>query len=133
MKHGSLLLLGLSTIASMFHAHASTHYQGHFPNQKMPYCENIPFDFVDRHVPQTQIDNRIFVNQAVQLKIRRNDRHPLTGLVIWSPRGMVKAKKLASDHERIYSLPALEKGKIYQIRGTLKYPATGLNICVSPF
>lgn len=112
---------------------ASTYYQLQLPSQKMPYCDYMPFDYVEKNIIKTALNNRIVVKEAVQITFRRAwwDSRSLSGMVIWSPSGLVTAKKL-SESKYQYDLNALKSGEFYELRGKLKYPIKGgLQICVN--
>ncbi|MEG2358850.1 hypothetical protein [Acinetobacter sp.] len=124
-----LSLLITALISPMLHA--GTHYQLTVPSRPMPYCEFMPFDYVDKKIVVTEVYNRIHIKQPVKLEFIRKDSKPLTGLQLWSPKGRVQAIRL-SDAKYQYKLPALKKGEFYELRGILKPPAQGgFKICVS--
>ncbi|MEG2723291.1 MAG: hypothetical protein RR944_11295 [Acinetobacter sp.] len=124
-----LSLLITALISPMLHA--GTHYQLTVPSRPMPYCEFMPFDYVDKKIVVTEVYNRIHIKQPVKLEFIRKDSNPLTGLQLWSPKGRVQAIRL-SDAKYQYKLPALKKGEFYELRGILKPPAQGgFKICVS--
>ena len=121
-----LLLLTLSPVLW-----AGTHYQLHLPSKALPYCEFMPFDYVDKKIIILKMYNRIYIKQPVKLEVIRQDTKPLTGLQLWSPAGRVTATRL-SDTKYQYKLNALKKGEAYELRGILKSPAKGgFKICVS--
>lgn len=112
---------------------AGSYYQLRVPEQKLPYCKFMPFDYAERHIVKTELYNRIDVWQSVQITFNRRwwDRKPLTGMTIWSPKGMVRATKI-SDREYQYQLPKLKQGELYELRGKLKHPVKGgFQICVT--
>lgn len=110
---------------------AGTHYQLHIPSQVLPYCEFMPFDYVDKKIIISEIYNRIYIKQPVKLEVIRQDTKPLTGLQLWSPAGRVTATQL-SDTKYQYELSSLKKGEAYELRGILKSPVKGgFRICVS--
>lgn len=110
---------------------AGTYYQLHVPSKALPYCEFMPFDYVEKKIVKTELYNRIYIKQPVTLEFIRLDSKPFTGLQLWSPKGQVKATRL-SDTKYRYELPTLNKGEIYELRGILKHPAkSGFQICVS--
>jgi len=124
-----LSLLITALISPMLHA--GTHYQLTAPSRPMPYCEFMPFDYVDKKIVVTEVYNRIHIKQPVKLEFIRKDSKPLTGLQLWSPKGRVQSARL-SDAKYQYKLPALKKGEFYELRGILKPPAQGgFKICVS--
>ena len=124
-----LSLLITALISPMLHA--GTHYQLTVPSRPMPYCEFMPFDYVDKKIVVTEVYNRIHIKQPVKLEFIRKDSKPLTGLQLWSPKSRVQAARL-SDAKYQYKLPALKKGEFYELRGILKPPAQGgFKICVS--
>ena len=91
----------------------------------------MPFDYVEKNIVVSKLNNRIYLKQAVKLEIIRQDSKPLTGLQLWSPAGRVKATQL-SDTKYQYRLMPLKKGDVYELRGILKFPAKGgFKICVS--
>lgn len=125
-------MLGLCLLYGV-QSQASTYYQLQLPKQKMPYCDYMPFDYVEKNIVKTALNNRIFVKEAVQITFRRAwwDFKPLTGMAVWSPKGLVAAKKL-SDGKYQYDLKPLKSGEFYELRGKLKYPVKGgLQICVN--
>ena len=110
---------------------SGTHFQLHVPTKALPYCEFMPFDFVDKKIVISELYNRIYIKQPVKLEIIRNDSKPLTGLQLWSPVGRVKTIRL-SDTKYQFRLKPLKKGDVYELRGILKSPAQGgFRICVS--
>ncbi|AYA04213.1 hypothetical protein BEN74_16340 [Acinetobacter sp. WCHAc010034] len=126
--------LGLLSAALMLISpllHAGTHYQLTAPSRPMPYCEFMPFDYVEKKIVIREVYNRIYIRQPVKLEFIRTDSKPLTGLQLWSPKGRVQATRL-SDTRYQYKLPVLKKGENYVLRGILKPPAqSGFKICVS--
>lgn len=126
-KIGLGLLLSMMNIA----LYAGTHYQLTVPSKPMPYCERMPFDYVEKNIVIHEVYNRIVVKQPVQLQFARQDYKALTGLLLWSPKGRVQETRLA-DKKYQYKLQALPTGEVYELRGMLKYPAkSGFQICVS--
>lgn len=122
------LMMGLATGSV-----AGTYYQLQIPNKKLPYCEYMPFDYVEKNIVKTELYNRINVTQPVQVTFSRSwwDRKPLTGLTLWDSKGIVQAKKL-SDRKYQYKLPLPKQGEGYTLRGILKFPAKGgFQVCVS--
>lgn len=113
---------------------ASTYYQLRVPEKTLPYCTFMPFDYVDHKIVKKELYNRIDVKQSVEITFSRRwwwDTKPLTGMTIWSPKGVVKATKL-SDRKYQYQLSRLKQGQFYELRGVLKYPVKGgLQICVN--
>ncbi|MCU4577220.1 hypothetical protein KTJ34_07250 [Acinetobacter courvalinii] len=114
-------------------SYASTFYQLTVPTKPLPYCEFMPFDYVEQNIIKTELFNRITVKEPVTISFKRRwwDFKPLTGMTLWSSKGKIQTiQKSAREYQ--YRLPASKKGEVYELRGMLKFPAkSGLQICVS--
>lgn len=131
IMHSTLGLLGILLCATS--TYAGTYYRLTVPNKSSDYCETMPFDFVhDDKITQPYVP--ITVNQPVTLTFT-NPRwwffsQPVTGMVIWSPKGIVKPKKI-SEQEYQYHLQPLKSGEMYIIRGNLQQPSSAFKVCVT--
>lgn len=124
-----VLFWGLST-----YNHAGTYYRLTVPSQSTAYCETMPFYFVDEG-KTTQPFVPITVNKNVSITFSNPYfwfwKKPVTGMAIFSPKGLVKPQKI-SEFQYRYDLPALPAGEVYHLRGNLSEASDAFKICVSP-
>lgn len=139
------IVLGV-IVGILSHSQASTYGFIKVPNKPTPYCEYMPFDFVEHDKVFSQLHNRIWVKKPVTF-IVTSPRYfgdsflnntwlqdwfgnlPLTGLTVIYKNTLIKPVKL-SENAYQYTLPMVKSGDIYEFIGTLKYPNKGLKICV---
>lgn len=113
-------------------ANAGTYYRLTVPTQSGSYCQTMPFYFVDEgktHTPFVPIT----VNKSIQITFSNPYfwfwSKPVTGMQIWSPKGLVKPKKI-SEYEYQYTLPELKAGERYLFKGKLAHASSEFKICV---
>lgn len=129
---GTAWICTLACMICFQSTHASTFYHLKVPSKALPYCEFMPFDFIDHKIVKTELYNRITVTKPVKITFSRVgwDRQPITGLSVWSPNGRIKAHKI-SERKYEFQLPTLKDNRNYELRGVLKYPVNrGLQVCV---
>ena len=123
--------------------HAGTMGQITLPSKTTPYCDYMPFDFVDSDQQFSNISNRIWVKQPVTFTVTSpkhfggaswawltNGNNPLNGLNVIYKNTIIKPVKV-SETKYQYTLPMLKLGDFYAFVGTLKYPSKGLKVCVN--
>ena len=139
MKKIALLFLTVSLVKV---SNAGTMGQITLPTKNTPYCEFMPFDFVDNDKKFSTLQNRISVKKPVTFTVtspryfdsrwlqwyKRGD-NPLTGLSIIYKNNIIKPIKL-SEQTYQYTLPLLPLGDFYAFVGKMQYPSHGLEICV---
>lgn len=132
-SHSKIILLIIS-LCSISLSHAGTYYRLTVPTQSGSYCETMPFYFVNEG-DTTQPFVPITVNQAVKISFTNPYfwfwSKPVSGMAIFSPKGLVKPIK-QSEKEYQYQLTPLKAGEVYHLRGTLKSPSDAFKICVTP-
>lgn len=140
MKKYLIALFILQSYCS--NSYAGTMGQITLPTKATPYCEFMPFDFVDNDKKFSTLQNRIWVKKPVTFTVtspKYFDSHwlrwlklgnnPLTGLTIIYKNTVIKPIKI-SEQQYQYTLPMLPAGDVYAFVGELKYPSHGLQICV---
>lgn len=107
------------------------------PTKNEPYCEFMPFWYDGDGEKFSELRHPITVEKPVVITVSspkyfRTELfglNPLTGLGIIYKNTMIQPVKL-SDKKYQYTLPMIKAGDVYAFVGKLKYPSTGLNICV---
>lgn len=138
MKKQVLAALILSSC--FINSHAGTMGQITLPTKTTPYCEYMPFDFVDHDEKFTTLHNRIWVKKPVTFTVTSPKyfantwfefgKNPLAGLNIIYKNTIMKPVKV-SEFDYQYTLPMLKAGDVYAFVGELKYPSKGLRVCVN--